>query len=843
MGDDTWMTVFPDSFVPNMTFPYDSFNVEDLHTVDEGVIRHLFPLLHESSPSWDFMIGHFLGVDHVGHRLGPDHPTMRTKLTQMDNVLRRVVDALDDETLLVLLGDHGMDVSGDHGGDGELETSAALWIYSKTRPLVDKSAVVPSHLLHTRTFPGTQIPHRGVQQIDLVPSLALTLGLPIPFNNLGMVIPELFLRGNSGSDLTRALELNAQQVRRYLDTYRASASGGELDEAWDQLQQAWAAIEDRASTKDSQYHLEAMGTYIRQALESCRALWAQFNISLIGLGLVLQMTGLIATWVLYSKFGQTKDNWEAWADETRWFCIRGLGAGAILGFAIYFPIHHFVKGVELLDSILFVAPLISCIAVILRGSLPSPATLRITQLPIPLILHALAFASNSFTFWEDHVLTYLLISSIVPFVLTGITAPTARLRLRILGFSALFAICVRLIGISTVCREEQQPYCHVTFFASSSLPAPPLPVLLLAFPVSFGLPWAMRRFLGISKSDKGVSGLILIWVLPIVLLLGSTFWVLEWAESSELLGPEWAFTLRLARTVVARSAISVIIFVGFTLWWLIPLCLEVVTKTEPSDGGKPKTEVTVIGFANAFGSPYLIFWSIFLGLLYTTTQLTGQIILALAAIAVLAYLEVIDSVRDVAGLEAAFASATPSSVLDTNTLRPAGALTFAQITPLALLVLQIFYGTGHQSTISSIQWKTAFMLTATLKYPFSPILVAINTFGPQFLLALAAPLLALWNLPPLPQPAATSDAWLGTLRASLGIMLYHATLLLSSAVCSAWLRRHLMVWKVFAPRFMNAAASLIVVDLAIMVGASVGVARISGRVTKLFAKVGSGPSQ
>ena len=44
-GDDSWMSVFPDTFEANMTFPFDSCNVEDdLHTIDEGVIRHFFPL-------------------------------------------------------------------------------------------------------------------------------------------------------------------------------------------------------------------------------------------------------------------------------------------------------------------------------------------------------------------------------------------------------------------------------------------------------------------------------------------------------------------------------------------------------------------------------------------------------------------------------------------------------------------------------------------------------------------------------------------------------------------------------------------------------------------------------
>ena len=91
MGDDTWTLVFPTLFSPNLTFPYDSFNVEDLHTVDEGVIKHLFPLLEDENDSWDVIFGHFLGVDHVGHRVGPEHPVMKDKLKQMDLVLRNVV--------------------------------------------------------------------------------------------------------------------------------------------------------------------------------------------------------------------------------------------------------------------------------------------------------------------------------------------------------------------------------------------------------------------------------------------------------------------------------------------------------------------------------------------------------------------------------------------------------------------------------------------------------------------------------------------------------------------------------------------------------------------------------
>ena len=42
-----------------------------------------------------------------------------------------MVDSIDKDTLLVVLGDHGMTRTGDHGGDSELELNAALILFSK----------------------------------------------------------------------------------------------------------------------------------------------------------------------------------------------------------------------------------------------------------------------------------------------------------------------------------------------------------------------------------------------------------------------------------------------------------------------------------------------------------------------------------------------------------------------------------------------------------------------------------------------------------------------------------------------------------------------------------------
>lgn len=41
MGDDTWKDLFPGVFSQAFFFP--SFNVRDLHTVDNGILEHLYP--------------------------------------------------------------------------------------------------------------------------------------------------------------------------------------------------------------------------------------------------------------------------------------------------------------------------------------------------------------------------------------------------------------------------------------------------------------------------------------------------------------------------------------------------------------------------------------------------------------------------------------------------------------------------------------------------------------------------------------------------------------------------------------------------------------------------------
>ena len=186
-------------------------------------------------------------------------------------------------------------------------------------------------------------------------------------------------------------------------------------------------------------------------------------------------------------------------------------------------------------------------------------------------------------------------------------------------------------------------------------------------------------------------------------------------------------------------------------------------------------------------------------------------------------------------------------------------MTIDEIVPLALLAQLAFFASGHQATLVSLQWKAAFVLTPTVSYPLSPLFVILNTFGPTALIALAVLLLGTWNVAPLavvpdssspPEPGRRSApsqetqqqstsqarvAVLAAVRAALGLSQYFGALLLGSALSAAWLRRHLMVWKVFAPRYMLGAVELLCVDIAVLTGLWLGVGRVVTRITRMFA--------
>ncbi|KAM4586047.1 GPI ethanolamine phosphate transferase 2 [Fundulus diaphanus] len=196
-GDDTWVRLFPKHFME-----YDgttSFFVSDYTEVDNNVTRHLDSTLKRDD--WDILILHYLGLDHIGHISGPHSSLVQPKLLEMDDILKKIHSSLvSKETegslpyLLVLCGDHGMSETGSHGGSSEPEVNTALLLIS---PAFKRKAGMEK--------PGV------VEQVDLAPTLALGLGLPISQNSVGRVIPGI-LEETSLRDQLRFLHLNGHQL-------------------------------------------------------------------------------------------------------------------------------------------------------------------------------------------------------------------------------------------------------------------------------------------------------------------------------------------------------------------------------------------------------------------------------------------------------------------------------------------------------------------------------------------------------------------------------------------------------------------------------------------------------
>ena len=249
-----------------------------------------------------------------------------------------------------------MTSDGNHGGATDEETAAALMLFSK-QPLFY------SGLAHELGCPNSEegVPssdptaplnardasheswfraHHTVHQVDLVPTLAYWLGLPIPFGNIGSVVPDAIFnpravpvpsgmqtpangplprmhrppsppvggrpsRGRTRSlgrpvfqsnasmcppvhesasqDGLAALAANAWQVRRYLHSYAEVAPSFSARER-NELDELFARGQEASNPKEAQ---AALTRFLQRAAVLCRVAWTQFDLPAMTRGIVL----------------------------------------------------------------------------------------------------------------------------------------------------------------------------------------------------------------------------------------------------------------------------------------------------------------------------------------------------------------------------------------------------------------------------------------------------------------------------------------------------------------------------------------------------------------------------
>lgn len=906
MGDDTWKALFPGAFSQAFFFP--SFNTRDLHTVDNGILEHLYPTM--DSGEWDVLIAHFLGVDHCGHRHGPHHPEMAKKLSQMDQVIQGLVERLENDTLLVVAGDHGMTVSGDHGGDSELEVSAALFLYSPTA-----------------LFPSTPPEEPEViPQISLVPTLALLLGLPIPFGNIGEVIAELFSGGKDSQPLSSALaqasalHINAQQVSRFLHTYSAATQDFHVEELR-RLQNLFckASADYQWLLKNPQgaeETLKAVTAELQQFLRGARAVciefWARFSLVRMAGGAALLAAAcflcmLASQWATSPAF----PFYSLLLMPVAWGVTGAVVCAGLLA----------TTGLKLdavvLAAVAAVGSLLPFLWKAWAGWGPRRPLTSLLPIPRPILLLLLirlaAFFSDSFVVAEAKATPFLLGSLILllvvqlhwegqmlpPKLLTiprlGSSAPTGLPRhsgtyaLR-LGVGLL--LCTRLAGLFHRCPEET-PACHSSPWLNplASMVGGRAKNLwygacvgaLVALLAAVRL-W-LRHYGNLKSPEPPV--LFVRWGLPLMALGTAAYWAL--ASGAEEAPP------RLRALVAGASAVLPRAVVGLAAAGLVLLLWRPVTVLVKAGASAPRTRTVLTPFSGPPTSQADLDYVVPQIYRHMQEEFRGRLerTRSEGPLTVAAYQ--LGSVYSAAMVTALTLLAFPLLLLHTERISLVFLLLFLQsflllhllaagipvprpgpftvpwqaVSAWALMATQTFYSTGHQPVFPAIHWHAAFV-----GFPeghgsstwLPALLVGANTFASHLLFAVGCPLLLLWPFlcesqgpkrrqhPPgheaeakvRPEEEEEEEPLMemrlreaphhfnaALLQLGLKYLFVLGVQILACVLAASILRRHLMVWKVFAPKFIFEALGFIVSSVGLLLGIAL-VMRVDGAVSSWF---------
>ncbi|XP_007498888.1 GPI ethanolamine phosphate transferase 3 isoform X5 [Monodelphis domestica] len=838
---------------------------------------------------WDLLIAHFLGVDHCGHKHGPHHPEMAKKLNQMDQMLQTLVEQLENDTLLVVAGDHGMTETGDHGGDSKPEVMAALFLYSPL-PL----------------FPGASLKDpEVVPQVNLVPTLALLLGLPIPFGNIGEVMVDLFSGEGDTQPLATALaqasayHLNAQQVSRFLHAYSLAAQDlppeelQHLQNLFSSASSEYEQLLDQLKTgevreADIQALISQLRLFLRGARTACTETWARFRPArMIGGTILLASTCLLC--LITSRLTSSPDfPFHCLLLRAVVWGLAGavLLAGGLMAAGIGLEPSLLCAGSAATSLIAFLWALKSRESSSMTVFLPGPLPILVL-----LFLRSAALFSDSFVVAEAWAAPFLLRSLSLFLVaqlhwegrlLVGVStaclsSPTASLARRegprALGLLVGLLLCVRLSILFHRCPEET-PVCQ-----SSPWLAPlatmaggqaknlwygaclgTLGVLVLA--VRFWL----RRCGNLNSPAPPV--LFVRWGLPLMALGTAAHWAL--ASGTDEAPPRLqalvsGAVVGLPRAVLALAAIGL----GLLLWQ--PVTVLVKTGASSSNHiivpfvGPPASQADLDyvvpqiyrrmqealrgKLARGGGQTPLALAAYGLGSVYSAAVVTALALLAFPLL--LLHTERISLAFLILFLQ----SFLLLQLLATAVGTPAGSpgpfsVPWLAISAWALTATQTFYSTGHQPVFPAIHWNAAFV-GFTEGHGSSPVLPALlvgaNTFASHLLFSVGCPLLLLWPFVCEGQGSTKRKKTLASgtevggekeeeplmemrlrdsphhfnaalLQLGLKYLFILGVQVLACVLAASILRRHLMVWKVFAPKFIFEAVGFVVSSLGLLLG-------------------------
>jgi len=794
VGDDTWVDLFPTQF--DDCHPFPSFNTRDLDTVDNGCLKHLPRLLdglvgrknketltnqkaargNSTFSSFELIIAHFLGVDHVGHTYGPNNPHMESKLHQIDVMLSNALDVIDDAPqdsciVALVLGDHGMTEDGNHGGGTDEEVNAGLFVHFSPGCQDDSEQ---DDRVNGQEIPGSARAFDSIHQIDLVPTISFLLGLPVPYANIGGLVPDLLptprntinhpssnqqSASYSTPHTATALALNAAQVWNYLDTYSQTSRDLPMDrlrELKELLDSASLVYRDAISHSqkmkarendiagegqdeedhyfDSTSYRQACGlfkVFLAESTDLGKRVWTQFNEGgmMIGIGI------LVVAWVMAVPLWKGSVRNEIVGTILSWNgSLDVLVDGNKHGNG---GIKENVKRNEDGSS--------------LRSTLQSFRRLELMTAILFMIFQCgvLTFG-NSYIEHEREIVTFFLsILCLLVFrrwyFVSSTQTPTSA------GNSAVYlplivALCSRMNDIFVTGHGLDPSIRHHAAHHPISFS---LSLLVLAM---LRVRWFRPLSNNIGKNGiTPIPFFSLIDIVAIICLAGS------WWEKRALDQSRNGF-------IMARIAI-VAVFIGLAHSLL---CLARQWKLSNAEGSHRKYHVgSWIEHAQL-----ALFRAMLLLVIVTGPSAASTAVLIVIQCAAL------------------------RMMMESNGAREVAAPVMAAIWRLS--IRHVFYATNHHCSFNRLQFSAAFVATDTFQFFIAGSSLFMNTFGWEMLGSCLVLVYSRTVFTGSKNSSAGSNVW-------DWFRYFQWTEMLASCLSVSVMKRHLMVWAIFAPRFMFAA--------------------------------------
>ncbi|KAF5400951.1 hypothetical protein PHET_05921 [Paragonimus heterotremus] len=687
-------------------------------------------------PHWDVLIGHLLGIDHCGHTYGPGHIEMRRKLRELDEFIKKLVTLLHPDDLLLVLGDHGMTVSGDHGGDSYAELDAALLLYSGRG--------------FSQFINNTTSRKSSIAQIDLVPTLAALTGVPVPYSNLGVCVDDFL---GSSSEVRRALLLNFVQVLNYTLSYHREIGFIPMESDLEQFVDSLSHIADAdLFTFAQRLENEQLKSRLQQLQTAFRNHWTRFDSGRMWIGLWLMLSGIGALIHFDSCWGKKE------------LVIIGQNFAAICTLLDI--------GTSFTTSIFGRLMFASVSTLVLCSSLLECCVSFRSHVPLLLAcLHGASYLSNSFLVHEIRVTCFLLHTLIICYTfkrILKIETLFSNWRACCIPLALMFGI--RLSVVFEVCREESFSTSNCRSAVDPWL-AKPLTKLTLEEArlngtfrlfLAFGtlLFVIVSHQLWLKHLTKGtVRCVYLQYILPLAGFFLAVCWILDLAQVFVIQSSN--NSIHWIRTCFSRALLLSITVVFARLSWS-PLLVESIENSKVMHPNVPKLHsphqtLSEVNTTSEFYSDVKPINTL-AGLASIYSSWTGTTLILLPVLASMVFLNEVH-IFPLIAIPVTFAMlsyfiqdfAKQANDDEDNLLaRHLSQASSWQIAIASSLSDNLsFYITGHQATIVGIPWDAAYAaysgIHATHWLP--ALMVVVHLYAGSILVASSLPLFVILATP------------------------------------------------------------------------------------------------